>query len=442
MAGLLDPGDLLPVQAVVVREKHANGAARLDGGVERHVALQVDVTARHADFQDSLLLPVLRVQGRLGAVGGFQVVEPQGAQREICLQRHVVLQDAVADPAGRLVAELRCEGHEAFADLAVEAAGGAAGAVHVHVHPLVEPVARHPFAGPELDVDLIAHGIPGLVGEVGAAVVLLHARVPAVRMGGQPAVGAVEGAIGQQFRALLPARPAVRGVECPEFRVVALGLRIGGRRLIRVVGILGIPTLHGRHDVFDGCDPAVGHGVVLQRVGELAVHGVGGFILEHEEVDERGVQQVPLAVPFHLRHHVGDDRGDPGLEPDVAGQRHEFVGGHAAERVAVDVEHLDGVLDRVLVVQELDRRAVLVLVRHHGLPAGEGLVLVRHAFLDIGLLPRFQARHVLDLVRNHLDVGDDPYALGRTACASRADHERRAPNHPSRSAGCHSSLHR
>ena len=74
--------------------------------------------------------------------------------------------------------------------------------------------------------------------------------------------------------------------------------------------------------------------------------------------------------------------------------------------MAIDVEHLQHIVNVVLVVQEFLRRRVLKLMGDDRLPDGQGLVLVGHPFLDIGLLPGFQAGNVLDLVGTHLDVGN------------------------------------
>jgi hypothetical protein len=113
---------------------------------------------------------------------------------------------------------------------------------------------------------------------------------------------------------------------------------------------------------------------------------------------------VPGAVVVHLRDAVGVDAPAAGLQPGVTGQRGHVGGGHAAEPVAVDVEHLDRVHDDDFAVQELARRVVLVLERDGGPPRGQCLLVVGHPGLQERPPPRLQAAHVGDHVGEDLDV--------------------------------------
>ena len=146
----------------------------------------------------------------------------------------------------------------------------------VDVQALVEPVAREPLAGPQLDVDLVALRVAVFVDErrVLAAVELLHGRVPAVRLGGPPAAPVVEGALVEQLRPASSSRPSRRPG----------GTRAACRSLPLSSGCLFEPALHGGHDLLDAGDLAV-------RLGEV--------------VHQRRVEHVPGVVVEDLRARCG-----------------------------------------------------------------------------------------------------------------------------------------
>jgi hypothetical protein len=52
-------------------------------------------------------------------------------------------------------------------------------------------------------------------------------------------------------------------------------------------------------------------------------------------------------------------------------------------------------------------RGVLVTELEHGLPYGQGFLLVGHAAFDERFLPRCQAGDILDLVGENLDMADN-----------------------------------
>src|SRR5262249_25697091 len=157
----------------------------------------------------------------------------------------VVFEGAVADAPGGQIAVLRRVRQKAAARLHRQTAGGAA-LVAVDVEALVRPVARQPFAGPQLDVHPVALRVAVFIQEwlarlAVAGVVLLHGGGPTVRLRRPPTGCVVEGAARQQVRTTLPSRPAVAALHLPQLRIIAL-----------VAGVLLIPVTDGGHDFLDG----------------------------------------------------------------------------------------------------------------------------------------------------------------------------------------------
>src|SRR5262249_33300690 len=113
-----------------------------------------------------------------------------------------------------------------------------------------------------------------------------------------------------------------------------------------------------------------------------------------------------LAVQGNLGHAVGIDSPTARLQADGPRERQDVRGSTAALTVTVDVERLDGIVDRILALQQLARRGVLMAELDHGAPDREHLFLVGHAGLDERALPGLQARHVLNLVGHYLDMAD------------------------------------
>jgi hypothetical protein len=104
---------------------------------------------------------------------------------------------------------------------------------------------------------------------------------PCVRAGHQPEL-VEQRALRQQRRALAPARPAGSLLKCHQLAGLSL-----------VAGVRVVPLLHRPHDLLDAGDRAVGL----------------------REVDERGVEHVPGAVPVDLRHAVAVDAQPRTLRP-------------------------------------------------------------------------------------------------------------------------------
>src|SRR5262249_54574480 len=135
-----------------------------------------------------------------------------------------------------------------------------------------------------------------------------------------------------------------------------------------------------------------------------------------EPGDQRGVEEVPFAVEIDFGHNVGDDGSDACLQAGVARQGRHFAGSHAAVGIAIDVDHLDGVVDGAFILQEFGGGAVLVLEGGDGLPGGHGSFLVAYAWLDEGGLPGVEAGDVGDFVGEDFDVGDDGGLIGAGGC--------------------------
>ena len=174
----------------------------------------------------------------------------------------------------------------------------------------------------------------------------------------------------QQRRPLLPA-PA--GRKPPQLAVVAA-----------IAGVLVVPIHHGLLDFRHRGDFAVG----IEKV-----------------VHQRRVDHVPGAVVKHFRHAVASDSPTAGFEPEIAGQRLHVAGGAAAHAVAVDVNGLEDVVHVVLNV--LVGRIGLMAVFYRRPPDRQHLLLIAHAIGDVGLLPGFRARYVLDFVGQYLHVADN-----------------------------------
>src|SRR5207237_4306372 len=123
-----------------------------------------------------------------------------------------------------------------------------AAGLHVHMQSFVRPVPRQTIAGAEPEIHLVALRVAVFVDERLAvlsvrAVVLLHGRVPAVRLRGPPAAGVVLGAARQELRTFLPSGPAVGPMELHELLVIPL-----------VPGVLVEPLLDGGDDLLDRRD--------------------------------------------------------------------------------------------------------------------------------------------------------------------------------------------
>ena len=394
---------------MVVRETHADAPALAHDGLQRQLAGQIDVAARHAEHQDARLGGVLDVDGGrllvLGRAGQVLGDERARAERPV-LERDVVLAEAVTDAARRDVAELALIAHPRTLLQHVRRLA----TVHVDVEALVRPVAGEPLAGAELDVELVALGVAVLVDLVGLAVVLLHRRGPAVGARVVPAVPGVELGVGEQRRPLLPA--PIAG-ELPELPVVAA-----------IAGIRLVPGGDGLDEVVDARNAAVG----------LA-----------EVVDQRAVEQVPGIAVAQLGHAVGVDDPPAGLEAQVAAELLDVGRRAAAHAVAVDVDRLHHVVHVVALLEELVGRGGLVAVLDDGLPDGECLLLVAHPLGDPRAFPRLEARRVLDLVRQHLDVTDhaDVARMDRQHHRDRQQHDktqqaRSQVHRPSPLPGCRS----
>jgi hypothetical protein len=193
---------------------------------------------------------------------------------------------------------------------------------------------------------------------------------------GRPEAACVEkGAGAQQPGPLPPAGPAVGLLQLEEPWRVPL-----------VAGVALVPVLHGGHDLFHTCDIAPVFGKVI---------------------DERGVEHVPGSVPVHFGNAVAMDPPATHLEAGMAGEHGDVGAGHATKRVAVDVEDLNRVEDRPLMLEELVRGRILVLKHHRAAPGGQSLLPRTHARAQKGLLPGLEAGNVRHFVGNDLDMGDD-----------------------------------
>ena len=242
-------------------------------------------------------------------------------------------------------------------------------AVHVHVQALIKPVPREFLALAELHVHPVTHRVARLPVVVDPAE--LQRRVAPGELGaGQPARIVVIGIAQKDLRAGLPAG----------LRHVGVTVLLVDRGVVRV---LGLPLRHRVDNLLDRGDRAVGLGEVFDQVG---------------------IEHVPGVVVVNLGHHVGIDRVAAGRQTDVAGQAHHIRRAHRTERVAVDVEQLDGIQDGVFPLKVLGGRRIGLLESDFRVEDRQGLVLVAHPVLDERFLPGLKAGDVGDLVREHFDV--------------------------------------